>query len=172
MQHALSVARPKVVLSESARLARALQAAPAGVLHMVLNGEAPEGPDGPGGVDSFLSLLRRGEAVDPPPDVDTYRAVDVGDRSQSTPFVLFSSGTTGLPKGVRLRDSALALLVDNLRYPFLRLARRPLLAHDCLTPALPLPLFPFAATSTPTTAATACSSSRPPCAGSPASGSA
>ncbi|KAJ1529856.1 hypothetical protein ONE63_006593 [Megalurothrips usitatus] len=110
MQHAMSLSRPKVVVVEPARLATAMEAAP-GARFVVLGGDPPAGVDS---VSTHLQLLRRGETAEPPPDPDTYRAVDVGDRSKHVAFILFSSGTTGLPKGVQIRDSAMATVIDNI----------------------------------------------------------
>ncbi|KAK3908394.1 Luciferin 4-monooxygenase [Frankliniella fusca] len=107
MQHALNLTQPKVVISERDRVQRAMDAYPDGK-HIVLSGDPPEG------VDTFISVLRRGEAAEPRPDPDTYRAVDLGDRTQHAPFILFSSGTTGLPKAVMLKDSSMTKLVENL----------------------------------------------------------
>lgn len=108
LRHALTLVEPKLVLSEPDRLALSMEAYP-DTQHMVLRGDPPEG------VSTFQELMRKGEAVDPPPDPDTYAAVDVGeDRTEHIGFILFSSGTTGLPKGVKLRDTLNTLLIDNL----------------------------------------------------------
>lgn len=97
------------MVSEPDRLALSMEAYP-GAEHMVLRGDAPPG------VTTFQELMRRGEAADPPPDPETYAATDVGeDRTEHIGFILFSSGTTGLPKGVNLRDTLNTLLINNLR---------------------------------------------------------
>ncbi|XP_034250817.1 luciferin 4-monooxygenase-like isoform X2 [Thrips palmi] len=108
LRHALTLVQPRMVISEPDKLALSREAYP-GAPHMVLRGDAPDG------VMTFQELMRKGEAADPPPDPDTYEAADVGeDRTEHVGFVLFSSGTTGLPKGVRLRDTLNTLLIHNI----------------------------------------------------------
>ncbi|XP_026290973.2 uncharacterized protein LOC113215551 isoform X1 [Frankliniella occidentalis] len=106
MQHALTLTQAKVVISEPDRIGTAMAAYP-GVPHVVLTGQPPDG------AKTFLNILRMGEATQPRPDPDTYRAVELGDRSQHAPVILFSSGTTGMPKAVMLRDSSLTLTLAN-----------------------------------------------------------
>lgn len=107
MQHALNLTQPKVVISERDRIQTVMDAYP-GAKHVILSGEAPEG------VETFLNVLRMGAAVEPRPDPATYRAVELADRSQHVPFILYSSGTTGLPKAVMLRDSSMTKIVENI----------------------------------------------------------
>ncbi|KAJ1526444.1 hypothetical protein ONE63_009578 [Megalurothrips usitatus] len=105
MRHALSLAQARVVVTEPDCAARVAEAAP-GARCLMLFGDPADG------ADTCKSLLRQGEAAQPDPD--TYQAARVGDPAQHVPFILFSSGTTGLPKGVRLRSSALTTTIDNI----------------------------------------------------------
>ena len=118
MKHALTLTKPKVVVSELSKLQATMQAAPPAARHLLLRGEPPAAaPSAPSAasnrpVDTYLELLRRGAARRPDPA--TYRAVAVKDRREHVSFVHFSSGTTGLPKGVRLPDSSMGYICTNI----------------------------------------------------------
>ncbi|KAK3922610.1 Luciferin 4-monooxygenase [Frankliniella fusca] len=62
-------------------------------------------------VTSYQTLSERGFSADP----DTYSPAEIPDRSNHAAFILYSSGTTGLPKGVQIPNQGITTMSINLK---------------------------------------------------------
>ncbi|KAJ1519125.1 hypothetical protein ONE63_011278 [Megalurothrips usitatus] len=105
----LALIGPKAVLTEPAGLGvvrAALGAAGPGLLHVVAAATSPDSH-----ALSVPDLMAKGAAADP----ETYRPGDVGDPTEHVAFLLFSSGSSGLPKMVHLSDYSFTMTLLCMR---------------------------------------------------------
>jgi len=62
--------------------------------------------------NEFAAIIERGRDADP----DTFKPVPIRDRADHVAFILYSSGTTGLSKGVMLSNLGLVAQIESTRY--------------------------------------------------------
>ncbi|XP_019766217.1 luciferin 4-monooxygenase [Dendroctonus ponderosae] len=116
LEHSLAISRPQVVFCSRAVLPKLLQLKEphTHIKRIIVLGklDAASGQPGVEGLDEFI----RSQLGDHSVDVNRFKPAE-GDPKNSIAFILCSSGTTGLPKGVALSHMNIQVRLNHQREP-------------------------------------------------------